>query len=445
MPLLYPRPPRYILVLTAAIALTIASYHSLSPGQHTRLRSILSGHHAPSAWLSDQGYIRFNNSEKWNTHYDVAKSDAAGFTCDEETVLSSGRIVCRNRLEVMAGLAANVQAQDKRMIAQAGAGDSSGAVGFEDDEATFTDSYEALSGIAGKRLLIVGDSVDRNWITQLVDIAYPSSFYTNLFLAAPNNPQTWIATHTAQDPSAATRQGISAPSKFKHECGVAIFPIAPRPSLSTSAEELAKSFTPHYTAEYRRNPHHFRIDFAFVMGILFEGKSASMPANTTDRMAIWKDLVGGDVGDRWDLAGYQQRRFIQYLADDDPDISMEWLDEYTDAYERFIGQLRLTYGQHVPIYIRLTHDTAPANMRYIQDIPADIMAKINQNTVTFRPLRLKQIRQAQLNVARATGSGVQPFARRFDGVAAYTFDGTHPDVASNMVHVETIFRQLASP
>lgn len=243
---------------------------------------------------------------------------------------------------------------------------------------------------------------------------------------------------------------------MKHECGVAILPISPNPSLSSDAASLEAAFTPRYTADSPRPDHHFRIDYVFAFGLMNIGQSPNLPANTTHRLTALREIIGGDTSDKhdrgydaitlnfglWDLVGFMRRTFLTDLSDNKLGLTPEWIIEYIDTCQRFIESLYSTYGRHVPIYIRLVHDSAAGDFGL--GLPANITAAGGRQA-PFRLLREAQLRRAQVKVAERMNLKVLNFAGRFEGQGtSYTTDGVHPVTSANKVHAEMILRTLMS-
>jgi len=62
---------------------------------------------------------------------------------------------------------------------------------------------------------------------------------------------------------------------------------------------------------------------------------------------------------------------------------------------------------------------------------------------TFKPLRVAQLRRAQIDLAKSMGMTTINFARRFEGYGTeMARDGTHPKPEADQVYAELLLRQL---
>ncbi|KAI9633991.1 uncharacterized protein MKK02DRAFT_38663 [Dioszegia hungarica] len=369
-----------------------------------------------SAWHHDRGFLDYRGDDEMQSKYDVIGIEG-GYKCDEVIQVGNGT-VCRSPLRIMKSLLASLK------------GTGEGGIGTIDG----TDSNSIL---AGKRLLIVGDSLDRYWIENLVEMTH--GFYENV--------------NTAQ-PQTRAGQGLEA-RDLRHSCKVAIIPV--RPSTSQSeGESMHAHYIDRYTSEHRRSPDHLRIDFVFSHGLINGGLPHPFPNATALTTEALADQVGGDLSDEfdegydaislgfglWDLAGFQRLAYLSDLKDDHPGLTLEWIVEYGAAYAGYVEYLREVYGRDVPILARLLHDTGPAFFWDNHGLPSEVKSQVEQSN-TFKPLRQAQLRNAQKQLAEKLGLQAHAFAKRFEGQGLnFTVDGIHPGRPANLIYMEMLFRAL---
>lgn len=190
-----------------------------------------------------------------------------------------------------------------------------------------------------------------------------------------------------------------------------------------------------------------------------EGIKPTLPGKASDRVEALRQVIGGGMDDHdsrpydaitinfglWDLVGFQRRAYLATSADREPGLTIEWIAEYTQICERFIQSLRDTYGAHTPIYFRLVHVTGPGLVaRGLMGLPPHLHAIAEEEMVpTFKPLRVAELRRAQINVAKKMGIKTINFAGKFEGYGTeITNDGTHPVTEANQVYAELMLRQL---
>ncbi|KAI9634704.1 uncharacterized protein MKK02DRAFT_37583 [Dioszegia hungarica] len=430
----------------------------------------------PSAWLSDDGHLDFRLGGAFRSRYTLLQEYSGGYSCDEEEILADGQRVCHNTVSVLRSLWSNVRAQqrylaDEKVREDARiAGKEEGVVAPLDHlDATnrlqaeeFSETFQNISSIVGKRILVIGDSLDRNWITELVGITAPSSHHRNHDLssyvpadAAPLAPRSSPSNST----DLGTVQALDKRRTGFFECSTAVVPIASSPSLSSDRVAIGDTFIPPFNRDLPGADQQFRIDFVFAFGVLNEGAKPSMPGNTSHRVEALRQVVGGGKRNHdsrpydaitvnfglWDLVGFQRRAYLATAADKEPGLTFEWIAEYTQTCQRFIQSLRDTYGSHTPIYFRLAHVTGPGLIgRDLLGLPPKLHALAEAEMVpTFKPLRVAQLRRAQIDLAKSMGVTTINFARRFEGYGTeMARDGTHPKPEADQVYAELLLRQL---
>jgi len=430
----------------------------------------------PSAWLSDDGHLDFRLGGDFRSRYTLLQEYSSGYSCDEEEILADGQRVCHNTVSALRSLWSNVRAQqrylaDEKVREDARiAGKEEGVVAPLDHlDATnrlqaeeFSETFKNISSIAGKRILVIGDSLDRNWITELVGKTAPSSHHRNHDLSS-YVPADATPLAPRSSPSNSTDLGpVQALNKRRtgfFECSTAVIPIAPSPSLSSDRIAIGETFIPPFTRDLPGADHQFRVDFFFALGVHNEGAKPSRRGNTSDRVEALRQVIGGGKGDHdsrpydaitvnfglWDLVGFQRRAYLATAADKELGLTFEWIAEYTQTCQRFIQSLRDTYGSHTPIYFRLVHVTGPGLIgRDLLGLPPKLHALATAEMVpTFKPLRVAQLRRAQIDLAKSMGMTTINFARRFEGYGTeMARDGTHPKPEADQVYAELLLRQL---
>jgi hypothetical protein len=367
-----------------------------------------------SAWFAEGGYLRRDPSDGYASTYELRDVGEKVYACDEYEVSEKGTRRCTSTVRLMRALrdnsVAQVEAVTRRSLSEGsgqtvimGDGEAEGAVIEETVEAELGRTAEALRGLRGKRVLYLGDSIDRYPLEEL-PLNLPSSA---LVVIDPANGHIMEAGATPA-PGAPVRGHTTT-----------FFNIRLANSIQSShASDEA------YHPSRRMHPDDFRIDLLFTFGLYHYPTLDDFMA----RVALMEPIVGSDA--EYDLicvnAGLWDMEAMMYPDNDGKGISAYWVDQYVDRYIALIDRLRAKYGSRIPIAIRLTHDT-----HHMYDASQ------------FRPLRSEHVRQAQREVARRTGVRLLPFGQLMASQPDfYIYDGVHPTPEANLVHMETVLRMV---
>lgn len=342
-----------------------------------------------SAWFSEGGYLRFDNKDGLETTYEIWGEGADGYLCDGQEEREDGETICLNRLRLTESLYENAGAQNRSLRASAKS---------EKEKAILRRSYAELGGLRGKRILYLGDSIDRYALDDLGD-GLPTSSMVVIF---PENGKVFNG--PARESGWTTRF-----LNFR------ISPTPPSPSPSV------------YSVSDPLHPDDFRIDFIFTFGITFFGT----PAKFLERIALVEKVLADDV--KYDLIVIDSGMWdINRIQEQNPNLDLslglpsDVLAQYIQLYVSVIERLRERYGSKIPLALRPTHSVHPGMTDH-----------------KFNPLRGEHLRQAQTEVAIRTGATVLPFARLMRHQTSYYRDGYHPNPAANMLHMETVLRLVA--
>lgn len=365
----------------------------------------------PSAWFGEGGYLRRNTTDGYATTYELRDVGKKEYTCDEYEISELGVGKCTSTPRLVKALRDNSIAQ---VAAATGAqlqvegGNTAGIVEGVDEEiepveAELRRTAEILRGVKGKRVLYLGDSIDRYPLEEL-PLAAPSS---SLVVLDPANGHIL----RRDDPPAGPTRGWTT----------TFFNIRLANSISSSH---ANDTT--YHPSRRMHPDDFRIDFLFTFGLYHFPNLDDL----TERIDLMDPIVGSEAPAEYDLicvnSGLWDMEAMVYPATPDRGITSEWIDRFVDRYIALIGFLRTKYGAHIPLAIRLTHDTHH-----------------NYDAQHFKPLRSEHIRQAQREVARRTGVRLLPFGQLMASQPGFFhWDGIHPTPEANLVHMETVLRMV---
>ncbi|KAI9633319.1 uncharacterized protein MKK02DRAFT_39298 [Dioszegia hungarica] len=333
---------------------------------------------APSAWFADGGYLRRDASDAWATAYEIRDAGVGEYSCDEYEITESGARRCLSTLRLMRALRDNSVAQVDAvaMRVAGGGGDEDGASvrmmleGPDEGEGAVEEELrrtaELLRGIKGKRVLYLGDSIDRYPLEELPE-NYPSS---SLVVLDPANGHLLRRDNgDAPSPSPAPAPAPAGPVRG-HTTTFFNVRIA-NSILSSLANDTS------YHPARRLHPDDFRIDLLFTFGLLHypsiddfmariaqldgltgpaSSSSSSLASESSSATAAKAayDLICVNVG-LWDMEDMHK------MGDHSPGglagIASAWIDTYVDRYINLIGRLRIKYGAQIPIALRLTHDT----------------------------------------------------------------------------------------
>lgn len=375
-----------------------------------------------SNWFNDNGYLDFDLQTGWNTSWNTIVPTNATFSrafhCDETSQTTDGHEVCVSKMRLLQTLQNNLLAQQDMLQAP-----TAHAL------RTLKDTAQSLDFLRGRRALILGDSIDRDMVLAWSNLC-PESTYLQQFLI-----------HDEE----AHHEGWQ-----RMEVASLIIPIAADVSEVESNKTLQRAFEVAYTAT--QPTHHFRLDFTFLIGSMSDKPFDFGPFNPDERISRMMKLLGTSGPESydyvslnfalWDLAAIQRSSLQALRADPYKGIKPDYLARYADGLNYQAKRLKSLFpGAHLSL--RLIHEitsemhASPAdadNMNDIQSIP------------TFKPLRLVQIRNAQIATAQRLHLDTNPFALRMMGQGSnFTVDTVHPAGPANKLVIELILRQLAEP
>lgn len=352
-----------------------------------------------SSWFNNDGLLEWDRSIGFDTTWTTFSSPR--YTCDE-TVMVGDREACQSGIKVLQALSDNMQAQ-QRVLG-----------GMEPEE--LEDTAQVIGALKGKRILIAGDSTDRNSFADLIAMLHSRPYM-------PAHPVFGAA--------------------------AALIPIASHPSDVQHAAELEATFELSPTTP---SPH-LRIDQTFLVGTLadrdIDGYGPCDPAVRLESLAqavgAVKDGRALPVYDAvyinaglWDMAAIQRQTLNLHRDDPYPGLTPAQVDQYETGLHTLVDTAKRMFPG-AAIVMRTLHDTnstlfaGPAH-------PNDMTGVEHQHT--FKPLRAVQMRQAQIRVAEKTGVGINPFASRMLGQGDITTDSVHPNLQANMVQLELLLRHL---
>lgn len=417
--------------ILAVSAVFLFAYHSDNlPSSATSLFRSTSPNHNPrvrSGWLDDEGSMEYDHAlgwgSKWSTLWSEEKELEGRFKCDEKEIMSDGKTLCVSDTRVMRALKENSVLQAKIL--------SNDTVVDDILTEQLAESAKGVMALRGKRILIAGDSICRNLVSDLFQLLEPAAF---------------LLTYDIQEEEGEEQHSLAKRNYYmKFLAATALFPIAAIPEEAQSKEMItAMNFKPTST----QDAHHFRIDFVFLIGSLTNNPFIPyLPVDPIERIRLMHERVGGQAKydfitanlGLWDLAAIQRKILTELSQDVMPGLQNEDTSAFVDQMDRLIVGLKELHPTS-PIAVRLLHDlisggfAAPAH-------PAN-MASVVQSP-TFKPLRIVQMRNAQYAAAQRHSVGWHSFALRMQGQpAVFTFDGVHPNPNAHIVYLEMLFRDI---
>lgn len=377
----------------------------LSPHQQHRLYALLlPSPTVPSGWFNDAGYLRLNYSDPWSTTYETRAEAMEGYACDEETVTDGGAVLCQSKIRLYRAMRDNSAAQLR--VSQAALDGKVGAEG-DADAAILEASYAETKRLRGKRVLYLGDSVDRIPVDEL----------------AAALPTSTLMVHEPISGDPLDPKDNRANDHTTRFVGVRLVDC---PSFSPPT---------NITLRGTVRPDEFRMDFLFTYGVYDSPAHDEPPSDFLERVDLLGPLLGEDThydlivlnAGLWDLMKFYRNN---EKTDVTHGVLADWLDAYINRFILVVERLRVTYGSRIPIAIRLTHDTTHT---------------YPEHKAQFIPLRSEHMRQAQRELARRLNLRILPFADRMRGQAAPYLrgDGYHPSLTADTVLMEMVLRMVA--
>lgn len=374
---------------------------------------------ATSAWFHPGGYLRLDQGT-WATSYDtqLMGSQSLAYACDEVVPHNAAEPICRNNLTLVNALVANSEAQSSLWSESTEEKEADPASG------RLQETGDLLKALRGKRILVLGDSTDRNAIRDLQTVL-PSSASLDF------------------DPSSGAR--VESSFHNQHDLRVTIASVAANASEVRSPDQLTEEFSLHQAVPVR-DTSLLRIDFLFLYGSMHRELWDPPPVKTLERLSLAHGLFLGphnnDDPERsnrfdavfinfglWDLVAYN----TEIDNADSPDgLSLDFTERYTRAVGEVVKVLRTVHGQDIPIFLRTLHDVSHSPSGGPKD------------TNRYRPLRVQHLRQAQHHVAKRYHLHLLPFGELLRGQEAFLKeDGFHPAGPADTVFIEMMLRAIA--
>lgn len=409
----------YLLALALCVSL-LTLYHTDAASVYFPTSSTI---RLRSNWYNDEGWMSFDDgTDGLASRWSSLIRNGRGYQCDGEEILADGNTICTSDMTMTKALLENAAAQRSTREGQ----------DVASQEERLLSSASHLEVLGGKHILVLGDSIDRNYITDL---------------AALTSPVSYFLPYEIGDAKYVKRAYVHAGA------GALIFPIASNTSGARLGTEIEHTFQ-------LRNPlrkDEFRLDFIFLPGSLGDqGKTgpafgpidAESRIREATRQTGTSDGVQGQPGaydaiylnlGAWDLAAIQRYNFNTYREDNSAGFRDADIVRYTDRLEAIVGMLKQMFPGS-PVIIRLMHDVM-SNTVASPGISDDMTGIVR--TPTFKLLRVVQMRNAQIAVAKRMSVAIHPFALRMAGRFDYIPDTLHPGTKGNLVYAEMVLRHLA--
>jgi hypothetical protein len=415
-----------------------------------------------SAWFLDGGFMRLDQDDPFASYYTVTttiepQTGDLGVRCDQTRMLGT-TVLCDNKNVFMSLL---------RRYGRAGLEGETGSpetIVQDQNRSSNTMVNEAvrppvLMDLAGKRALILGDSVDRETLVHLRDEVLNDTRY---FSGCDMDDSEVLTNFDGS-------QG--APRMF-------VIPV--EPSLSTSASRTIDSFDFARDVDVNRSPSSLssrgpavehelelvneadlrarsqvRIDFLHMYGTdeddLWEDRQSHHQVTawrSRDRLEKVKSMWGTEPDTYdvvfinfglWELARYQRTAYDLYSSDDAIGLPQEWLEDYKDRLRVYVERVQTTWSD-AKVVIRTVHDPRNNAGGWFRSANMDAGGV---KRAPFTRLRVVQLRRAQLHVAQALGLDALNWADRMIGQDdAWLKDEIHPAVPGSLVLAEMYLRTL---
>ncbi len=417
--------PRWVAILSSILVCVLMIW-SLSVDQ-SYLRKVVPFRYGwaesalPSAWFCDVGFTRFFPDDGWKITYDVPLAISQGrYSCDTVVESATGPKYCQSNMDILKNLVRHLEIHATYLSKV-----NDVTVEVDPGEfATLQDSldatYRELSDLAGKRILIIGDSIDRNWLNDLAALMPPpySRHCTDRLLS-----ETVVMDKI-------------------YGSKVCIYPIVSKLQHIPVATQLQINDLTTYGSRQDIGPgEYLHLDFLFSFGILDQlaasiaewVPSLSPPFRLSDRIEVVKEWWGCDVDNArpnrydaiflnsgyWDIKALHDSRDPRWLINGG--LSTEAIELYETQFRDLVHRLKSMYGSSIPMYLRLVHD---------------IHHRTDMSAIAVRDLRT-----AQIAIARTLDLHIHPFAHRMEGRdLSYQYDEIHPGPVGNMINMELFLR-----
>lgn len=311
-----------------------------------------------------------------------------------------------------------------------------------------------LAELAGRRALILGDSVERYMLLTLQDEVLKDTRYFRQ--CDMDDSKVLYKYDWEQGPPRmmvipVMPSGANGTERFDFARDV---DVNHSPSMQEYGSTEAATRSPADVEKRARSQ--VRLDFMHMYGTddddLWEDRNSHFQA-TAWRSKDRIDKVGTMWGTEpdtydtifinfglWELARYQRTAYILHSADEEIGLPQEWLEDYKHRIRMYVERLQKTWSQ-AKVVIRTIHDPRENAGGWFRssDMNAGGVKK-----APFTRLRVNQLRRAQIQVARDLGLDVLNWADHMIGQhESWLQDEVHPAVPGALILAEMYLRMLA--
>ncbi|KAG7532133.1 hypothetical protein FFLO_03821 [Filobasidium floriforme] len=311
-----------------------------------------------------------------------------------------------------------------------------------------------LGDLAGKRALILGDSVDRYMLMYLRDEV--------------TNDARYFSECDMDDSRVLKEFGWTqgAPRMM-------VIPIVPPPGTTEQEFDFANDVDVNQSPEFlssgrneaqvelvakakMRAQAQLRVDFMHMYGTddddLWEDRASHQEVTawrTQDRLEKVKTMWGAEPDTYhavfinfglWELARYQRTAYDLHSSDDEIGLPQEWLEDFKNRLRMYVERVQTAWSQ-AKVVIRTIHDPRENAGGWFRS------ANMNAGGVRRAPftrLRVVQLRRAQVQVAQELGLDVLHWADHMIGQDdSWLKDELHPGIPGSLVLAEMYLRMLA--
>lgn len=415
-----------------------------------------------SGWYNDNGVLDFDAetglNTTWTTVLDDEKAQSAAtseFYCDEKRVLHDGRATCSNHLKLLKALKRHTEAENAVLLAPS-----------YRSSIELSASAQDVLFLGGRRILVVGDSIERNVVSDFAEYFNESSWITGFWISdkRPNavsdeksdDSTTHEDAETSEDQSSKEdEQPLPAWPRFGlMQSASLVLPIAASDTdagnVWTVGRDLDMSAPSPLPSKY------FRIDFVFLTGSLEDEYARIFNYAPTDSMERLVRLFDA-VGVRNPRTGFinsnaydtittnfafkelhpEHREVVNSLRNDTKsEFSLDMAETLANSLEEMLGYLRKTFPP-AQLNLRVAHDVVSPQHYY----PKTPNQKASGDPPK-KPARVFQLRSIQQAVAQKLGIKTVPFTRLDQLGRNCTFDGFHPYFPANRMYIELLLRNL---
>jgi hypothetical protein len=392
--------------------------------------------------------MRLNRDDPFASYYTVSaeREERLDMRCDEIRTVGSS-ILCDNTMAYMSLL----RQLDRATAEQAGQLETSEE---EPSRSPIKSRSPVLADLAGKRALILGDSVDR---------------YMLLYLRDEVMNDTRFFSECDMDDSRIFREfgwTQGAPRMM-------VVPVAPSPDTTIQDFDFANDVDVNQSPEFlssgrneaqvelvakakMRAQTQLRVDFMHMYGTddddLWEDRASHQEVTawrTKDRLEKVKTMWGAEPDTYtaifinfglWELARYQRTAYNLHSSDNEIGLPQEWLEDFKNRLRMYVERVQTTWSQ-AKVVIRTIHDPRENAGGWFRS--ANMIAE-KVRRAPFTRLRVVQLRRAQVQVAQELGLDVLHWADHMIGQDdSWLKDELHPGIPGSLVLAEMYLRMLA--